>query len=90
MESLERDQEWGKLERWMGIIWMVWPPETGSTTEEEVRRVTLSLFCQRPGAIQKLERWMERWSARSGKAVSESFRRACEQARLETARQVGR
>ena len=89
MESLEGDQEWGKLECWMGIVWMVWPPETGSTTEEDVLRVTLLLFCQRPGAIQKLERWMERWSGRSGKDVSESFRRACEQARLEPARQVG-
>ena len=93
MASLEGNQEWdqerGKLECWMGIVWMAWPPETGSTAEGEVRDATLSLFRQRPGAAQKLEEWMERWSERSGKAVPESFRQVCEQVRHEAAQQAG-
>lgn len=55
VESLESNLEWDKLEAWMGIVWMVWPPETASTIEK-VRDVMLLLFRQRSGAIQKLER----------------------------------
>ena len=92
MASLEDNQEWdqerGKLECWMGIVWIAWPPETGSTAEGEVRGATLSLFRQRPGAVQKLEQWVERWSERSGKVVPESFRQACEQARHEATQQA--
>ena len=55
VQSLESNLEWDKLEAWMGIVWMVWPPETASTIEK-VRDVMLLLFRQRSGAIQKLER----------------------------------
>ena len=88
MGSLEGSQEWDKLEAWIGIIWMVWPPETGSATEEDVRGVMLSLFRQRPEAIQKLDRWLGRWSERHGE-VPERFQQICVRARPEAARQVG-
>lgn len=73
MESLESNGGWDKSEAWMGIVWMAWPPETGSTTEEDVQGVMFSLLCLRPGAIQKLEQRMERWGERRGKTVPESF-----------------
>jgi hypothetical protein len=74
-------QEWSKLECWMAIIWMVWPPEVGRITEEDLCRSMLLLFQQRPGAFQKLERWMERWSRKTGKDIPESFQRICREAR---------
>ena len=85
MASLESNGEWDRLEAWTGILWMVWPPEVGSTTEEDVRGAMLSLFRQQPGAIQKLEQWMEQWGERRGKPVPESFQQICEQARPEVA-----
>jgi len=52
----------GMLEHWMGIVWMLWPPETGITTEADLRRVSLSLFRQRPGSVWKLgRRLVIRW-----------------------------
>ena len=84
MESLKSNLKWDKLEAWMGIVWMVWPPETVSTMEK-VRDVMLPLFHKRSGAIQKLERWMERWSERRGRTVPESFKQICEGARPEAA-----
>jgi hypothetical protein len=74
-------QEWSKLECWMATIWMVWPPEVGGITEEDLGRSMLLLFQQRPGAFQKLEQWMERWSQETGKDTPESFQRICRQAR---------
>ena len=85
--SLEGDQEWDKLECWMGVIWVAWPPETGTTAEEDARRVMLSLLCQRPGAVSKLEKWVGRWSERCGRAVPETFQRMCEQTRTGATRQ---
>jgi hypothetical protein len=74
-------QEWSKLECWMATIWMVWPPEVGGITEEDLGRSMPLLFQQRPGAFQKLEQWMERWSRETGKDTPESFQRICRQAR---------
>ena len=80
MTQLINAQEWDKLECWMGIIWMVWPPGAGVMAEEDLDRSMVLLFRQRPGASQKLERWMERWSQEHGEEVPESFRRLCGQA----------
>ena len=85
---LEDDQEWDKLECWMGVVWVAWPPEVGSVTEENVRRAMLSLFRQRPGAVPKLELWVRRGSERRGRTVSETFRRICERARPKTTRHL--
>ena len=80
MVSLESNREWDRLEAWTGILWMVWPPEVGSTTEEDVRGAMLSLFRQQPGVIQKLEQWMEQWSQKNGRKIPEAFQRICQQA----------
>jgi len=86
--TLERDHGWDRLECWLGVVWIAWPPEAGSTAEEDVRRVMLTLFRQRPGAIPKLERWIGRWSVNHGKAVPENFRQICEQACPRVTRQI--
>ena len=86
--SLESDREWDRLECWMGVVWMAWPPGTGSTAGEDVRRAMLSLFRQRPGAIPKLEQWIGRWSVKHGKAAPDNFRQICEQTRPKETRQV--
>ena len=88
MKSLEDAKEWGKLGYWMGVIWMAWPPGLGSTTEEDVRRVMFSLFRQQPCAMQKLEKWMDRWSKFHDRAVPKTFQQICEQARPETMQQA--
>jgi len=78
--SLKEAEEWDKLECWMGVVWILWPPEKGQTTEEDLGDVTLSLFHQQPGAIQRLEQWMEQWGP-----IPESFQRICKQAHDEAA-----
>jgi len=77
---LAEAQEWSKLECWMGTVWVLWPPEADGITEEDLGRSIPLLFRQRPGAFQKLERWMERWSQRNDKNLPESFQRICKQA----------
>ena len=73
-------QEWSRLECWVGIVWMVWPPEADGTTEEDLNRPTLLLFQQQRGATQKLEQSMERWSRYNDEDVPESFQWICKQA----------
>jgi hypothetical protein len=79
MISLEASKEWDKLECWMALVWIIWPPEKGETTEEDLEHVMLSLAHQQPGAIQKLKQWMEQWRARCcwGK-IPESFHQICD------------
>ena len=78
--SLTETQEWGKLECWMGIVWMLWPPGPGRMTEEDFDRTMPLLFHQRPGAAQNLKQWMDRWSQICNMYVPESFQRICKQA----------
>jgi hypothetical protein len=82
---LKDSQEWDKLECWIGVIWMVWPPGTGGTIED-IEHAMLSLFCQRPGAIQKLKQRMEHWGKENDYQVPESFQRICERGCCEVAR----
>jgi len=72
-------QEWSKLECWMGTVWISWPPEADGITEKDLSCSMLLLFRQRPGALQKLEQWMERWSQVTSKNIPESFQRICKQ-----------
>ena len=64
MTSLEDTEEWDKLECWMGFIWIMWSlgaeMDEDLETDEKLEHVTLSLFQQRPGAVQKLEQWVGR------------------------------
>ena len=81
---LANAQEWSKLECWMGTVWMVWPPGAGGIAEEDLDHLMLLLFCQRPGAAQKLKQWMERWSQECGEDIPKSFRRICKRAHRAT------
>ena len=58
--SLVDRKEWDKLECWMGIVWGRWPPEPGNAAKE-LEDVMEVLEKERPGAVQKLMQWMERW-----------------------------
>jgi len=77
MKFLTEAQEWSKLECWMGTVWISWPHRI---IEKDLSCSILLLFRQRPGAFQKLEQWMERWSQIHGKSIPESFQRICRQA----------
>ena len=79
LTSLVEADEWDKLECWIGTIWIIWPPEVGAITEDDLGRLMQLLSRQRPGAIQKLTQWMEQWSKKSGKEVPKSFERICKQ-----------
>ena len=57
-ESLIDAEEWGKLECWIGIAWMY--SGFGRTSQEELEPPTLLLLRRRPGAVQKLEQWIEK------------------------------
>ena len=78
--SLLEAEEWDKLECWMGFVWMACPQGPGDVAED-LERTTALLFRQRPGAIQKLTHWMERWSKEREVDVPESFQQICKQAR---------
>ena len=78
MASLLEAQEWDKLECWIGVVWMAWPPETDAAMEA-VEDAMVSLSRQRPGAVQKLTQWMERWGTRWSNKVPEAFQRICKQ-----------
>jgi len=81
MTLLAESQEWSKLEYWVGIVWMVWPPRADRMTEEDLDRSMQLLLKQRP-TIQKPEQWMERWrQTYDFKDVPETFQRICKQAR---------
>jgi len=82
--SLIEAEEWSKLECWMGIRWMTLPEDADPTevdqTEGDLGHSMTLLFRQRPGAIQKLEQWMERWGRGYSNRVPESFQQLCKQA----------
>ena len=102
--SLEEAEEWEKLRCWIGVVWMLWPPDPGEATEElenvpeeeleglrakgleravevekELVRAMALLSHNQPGAIQNIERRVERWSKERGQDVPESFQRICKQ-----------
>ena len=79
MTSLLEAQEWAKLECWVGMVWMKWPPKTEGTTED-LKRIMGSLFHHRPSAPQKLTQWITQWGKRGG-VVPKHFERVCDQAR---------
>jgi len=75
--SLERTQERKKLECWIAITFWGARRRVTETVESDVERVMLSLFRQRPSAIQNPERWM----AREYKHMSSSLLQFCRRAR---------
>jgi len=82
-------KEWDKLKCWVTIVWLVWPPEGGKTTEEDLENVMFSLFHQQPGALQELEEKMEKWSKQwDWIRIPESFERICKKAHDEGAQKA--
>ena len=94
MVSLEDAQEWDKLECWVGVVWINWPPEnidTGDSREMEDGGVTgrgledimLSLFHNHPGVIQRLQKLMGKCKdTGDGFIVPELFEKICKQMHL--------
>jgi hypothetical protein len=85
MKSLEETQDWDKLETWMLYVWWSWHTSRSPTTED-IERITLTLFRQRPSAIPKFEDLYERRRQLSYSlfnARQDEFRRICDQARAE-------
>ena len=78
VKSLIDDQEWSKLECWIGIVWML--SEWAGIAEEDLEHSMLLLFRQRPGAARRLEQWMEQRSQLLRMDVPESFQRILTQA----------
>ena len=70
--------EWYKLECWMSIFWMVWPPEPGAVAKELEDAMVL-LEKEQPGALRKR---MERWSERRRKDLPMSFQQTCDKLAL--------
>ena len=81
--SLLGAEAWEKLECWMGVVWMMWPPEY-SNAPGDLKTPMESLLRTRPGAVRKLTEWMGRSSEIRKVDVLESFERICEQARQAT------
>ena len=86
-KSLVEAQEWGKLESWVGIVWML-SRGVEWRTEEDLENPMLLLFRQRPGAAQKLEKWIERWSRQGKQDILESFKQTCKRAHEAAQQQV--
>lgn len=78
-DYLLASQQWDKLECWMGFAWMSLPAP--DDTRRGIERATVSLFHQRPGAVQKLTEWMERYWVKTYRTdVPESFQQICNEA----------
>ena len=89
MISLQDAREWDQLNCWGCIVWMVWPPEGGKTTEEDLEHVMLLLLHQQPGALQKLEEQMEQWREIGYQhKIPGSFKKICKQALDKAAEQA--
>ena len=88
MTSLEDTKEWDKLECWMGVIWILWSVGVNVVeTDEELERITLSLFQQQPGAIHKLEQWVGTF-AYSARQRSKSFQQMFDEVYLNAEKQA--
>ena len=84
MESLEEAQDWEKLETWMLYTW--WS-SVAPLMKEDIERITLTLFRQRPSAILKFEELYEKRRQCSSRSLinkhEDEFRRICDHARAE-------
>ena len=76
--SLMNAQEWDKLECWVDIVWVAFPPEIDNVAKE-LEDAMEALEKERPGALRKrVERWSETW----GKDLPESFQQTCDKLAL--------
>jgi len=89
MASLVDAKEWDKLRCWITIVWLVWPPEGGKTTEEDLENAMFLLFHQQPSALQELEEEMKQWSKKWSRIqIPKSFEQICKKAYDKIAQQV--
>ena len=70
--SLLENQEWDKLECWMAIVWVLWPPVTEDVAEDLKQEMEV-LFHKKPSAVQKLTQWVEQGWRKWKKDLPESF-----------------
>ena len=85
--SLLGAQEWDKLECWIGVVWVRFPPKTEGETKD-LKCAMISVFRHRPGAAQKFAQLKGRrkkarahWRLESERRDMEDFERAWEQVR---------
>ena len=90
MVSLEEEEEWDRLECWMGLIWLLLSP-TVNSPPEDLERVMLSLLREQPSAGKKIEQWLQHQTAAPPHKPKclEFLWSICEQASLEAASQQG-
>ena len=69
--------EWDKLECWLGIVWMLWPPESGNVPKV-LEDTMKSLFQQQPDAVQRLTQRMEQWEEKAWGRMPETFQQTCD------------
>jgi len=84
MLSLQEEEEWDMLECWSGFIWFLRCPKV-DTMPEDLECTMLSLFRQRPGAVEKLERWIQRSSMPKVTECLECLQWICERGGLDAA-----
>ena len=84
MVSLENAEAWDKLMCWVAVVWMVWPPGDGQTTEEDLEHAMLSLLHQKSDSIQELEGKISRWGSGRIESFQRISERVCEQAQQAT------
>jgi hypothetical protein len=88
MFSLEEEKGWDMLECWCGFVWLRRCPRIGTITGD-LERTTLSLLRQRPGAVKKLERWIQRLRMGDARECLECLRWICDRGGLEAVSQKG-
>jgi hypothetical protein len=85
MESLEEAQDWEKLETWMLVVW--WSLYRSDSVQiQNVERVTLTLFRQRPSAVPKFEDLLQNHTQSYFtlfNTYKDVLRRVCDKARAE-------
>ena len=77
-KSLIDAEEWGKLECWIGVVWMyswLW-----RIPGEGLEPPTLLMLRHRPGATQRLEQRIEQWSQRYPRDMPEPLQQILTQA----------
>ena len=77
--SIIEAQEWNKLECWMGVVSILWPPEADGIPSDDLECSIHLLLQKRPGAAQKLEQWMKQWCQQCEGNIPESFQRTLRQ-----------
>jgi hypothetical protein len=60
MRSLEKVEDWEKLEVWVMLVWQSLPLPTPTPTMEDVKQVTLRLLMQQPMALPRFKTLCER------------------------------